>query len=84
MTIENTVEELEEAVEIVRLLKQAYKDHIGNRAMTKRYKVKDREMEFSSPADVLKQLRFWQNEVQRLETAAGMRSRRSGRIVIRF
>ncbi|OSI06818.1 putative phage associated protein [Neisseria animaloris] len=76
--------ELEEAREIVKTLKQAYKDHIGSRGLTKRYKIKDREMEFADAADVLKQLRFWQNEVQRLETAAGERPSRPRRIISRF
>jgi len=52
--------------------------------MTKRYKIKDREMEFSSLADLLKQIRFWQREITRLEAAAGISPRRSGRIITRF
>ena len=43
--------ELEEAREILNSLRKAYKEHAAGRGMTKRYKIKDREMEFSSLAD---------------------------------
>ncbi len=76
--------ELEEAREILNSLRKAYKEHATGRGMTKRYKIKDREMEFSSLADLLKQIRFWQQEIKRLEAAAGISPRRSGRIITRF
>lgn len=76
--------ELEEAREILNSLRKAYKEHAAGRGMTKRYKIKDREMEFSSLADLLKQIRFWQQEIKRLEVAAGISPRRSGRIITRF
>lgn len=76
--------ELEEAREILNSLRKAYKEHATGRGMTKRYKIKDREMEFSSLADLLKQIRFWQREITRLEAAAGISLRRSGRIITRF
>lgn len=78
------VVELEEAREIMGGLRAAYKDHVAGRGLTKRYKIKDREMEFSSLADLLKQIRFWQQEITRLEAAAGVSLRRSGRIITRF
>mgnify|MGYP000252706796 CR=1 FL=1 len=37
--------ELEEAREILNSLRKAYKEHAAGRGMTKRYKIKDREME---------------------------------------
>lgn len=76
--------ELEEAREVLNSLRAAYKEHAAGRAMTKRYKIKDREMEFTGLADLLKQIRFWQREITRLEAAAGISPRRSGRILTRF
>ena len=78
------IAELADAQEIVKSLKQAYMDHAAGRGLTKSYKIKDREMEFSSLADLLKQIRFWQREITRLEAAAGISPRRSGRIITRF
>ena len=76
--------ELEEAREILNSLRKAYKEHAAGRGMTKRYKIKDREMTFNSLADLLKALRWWEQEIPRLEAAAGISPRRSGRIITRF
>ena len=75
---------LAEATEIVKMLKDAYKQHLSGSGLTKRYKIKDREMEFVDLADLLKQICHWENEVRKLEASVGLSPRRSGRIVVRF
>lgn len=77
-------ENLETARAVLKDLQTAYHEQLKSRGTVSRLKIKDREMEFASAADVLKQIRFWQTEVQRLETAAGVRSGRPRRIVSRF
>lgn len=76
--------ELDEAVKILKGLRKAYKDHILGRAFTKSYKIKDREMEFNSLADMQKAIKFWEREVYRLEAAAGIVSPRPRQIKTRF
>ena len=76
--------ELEEAREILNSLRKAYKEHAVGRGMTKRYKIKDREMTFNSLADLLKALRWWEQEILRLEIALGKRPGRARRIITRF
>ena len=78
-------EQLAFARQVYADLKSSYQSHAASgRAFTHSYKIKDREMEFSSLADLLKQIRFWQREITRLEAAAGFSPRRSGRIITRF
>lgn len=43
----------------------------------KRNKVRDREVERFSPAELLEELRYWEAELYRLEVAAGIRKRRN-------
>ena len=78
------IAELADAQEIVKSLKQAYMDHAAGRGLTKRYKIKDREMEFASLADMLKQLRWWQQEIARLEALLGLAASRTRRLLSRF
>ena len=78
------IAELDDAREILQVLKNAYKEHATGRGFTKRYKIKDREMEFVDLADLLKQIRYWENEVRKFEAALGFSARRSGRIICRF
>ncbi len=78
------ITELEDAQEILQSLRQAYKEHAAGRALTRRYKIKDREMEFTGLADLLKQIGFWQQEIRRLETAAGLVPARPRRMISRF
>lgn len=78
------ITELSEAQEILAALKTAYKEHAANRGLTKRYKIKDREMEFADLADLLKQIRYWQTQVNRLEAALGLRNSQPRRIITRF
>lgn len=81
----NTTEtDLTEAREILGSLKAAYREHAAGRAATRRYRIKDREMEFNSLADLLKQIRYWENQVARLEAATGLKPARPQRIVTRF
>lgn len=79
-----TVIELEDAKEILLALKTAYKEHAAGRGLTKRYKIKDREMEFVDLADLLKQIRYWETQVSKLEAALGLRPSRPRRIISRF
>lgn len=76
--------DLAEAREILGSLKTAYKEHAQGRGLTKRYKIKDREMEFTDLADLLKQIRYWEREVARLEVATGQQVARPRRIISRF
>lgn len=78
------ITELADARAILQHLRQAYQEHAAGRALTRRYKIKDREMEFTGLADLLKQIRFWQQEVARLEAAAGLALARPRRIISRF
>lgn len=78
------ITELAEAQEILTALKKAYKEHVTGRGLTKRYKIKDREMEFVDLADLLKQIRYWEREVARLEVATGQQVARPRRIISRF
>ena len=66
-------------------LKAAYQNHAASgRAFTHSYKIKDREMEFASLAELLKQLRWWQQETARLEALLGLTASRPRRIISRF
>ena len=66
-------------------LKAAYQSHAANgRAFTHSYKIKDREMTFNSLADLLKALRWWEQEILRPEIALGKRPGRARRIITRF
>lgn len=76
--------DLVEAREILGSLKTAYKEHAAGRATTRRYQIKDREMEFTSLADLLKQIRYWEREVSRLAAATGEQISRPRRIISRF
>lgn len=76
--------DLAEAREILGSLKTAYKEHAQGRGLTKRYKIKDREMEFTDLADLLKQIQHWEREIMRLEVATGERPSPPRRIVMRF
>lgn len=76
--------DLADAREILGSLKTAYKEHAQGRGLTKRYKIKDREMEFTDLADLLKQIQHWEREIMRLEVATGERPSRPRRIVARF
>lgn len=76
--------ELAEAREILGSLKTAYKEHAQGRGLTKRYKIKDREMEFVDLSDLLRQIRYWEREVARLAAATGERPKQPSRIVARF
>lgn len=78
------ITELAEAQEILGSLKKAYKEHATGRGLTKRYKIKDREMEFVDLADLLKQIRYWEREVARLEVATRQQVARPRRIISRF
>ena len=78
------ITELAEAQEILCSLKKAYKEHATGRGLTKRYKIKDREMEFVDLADLLKQIRYWEREVARLEVATRQQVARPRRIISRF
>lgn len=68
------------AVEMVAAFRAAYSGHVASRGMTKKYKIKDREMEFNDLSEILKQLKYWQSEVERLEAIIGLRPKR-GRII---
>jgi len=47
-------------------LKAAYADFsAGTRGQTRRYRIGEREMEFSSRAEIVQQINFWENEVAR-------------------
>lgn len=78
------ITELAEAQEILGSLKKSYKEHATGRGLTKRYKIKDREMEFVDLADLLKQIRYWEREVARLEVATRQQVARPRRIISRF
>ena len=78
------ITELTEAQEILGCLKTAYREHAQRRGLTKRYKIKDREMEFTDLSDLLKQIRYWEREVARLEVATGQQVARPRRIISRF
>lgn len=72
------------AVEMVAAFRAVYGDHVKSRGMTKKYKIKDREMEFSDLSEILKQLKFWQGEVARLEAVIGIRPSPGRMVRMRF
>lgn len=76
--------ELTQAREILASLKAAYIEHTQWRGLTKRYKIKEREIEFVDLADLLRQIRYWERQIQHLETATGQRPTRAHRIISRF
>ena len=50
----------------------------------RRYRVGEREMEFASSLEIIRQINYWSAEVNREDIRAGRRSSRSGRILSRL
>ena len=84
MTEPTDTTELSEAREILASLKTAYREHVSGRATPRRYKIKDREMEFINLADLLKQIRYWERQIAHLEAQMGERPSRPRTIHTRF
>lgn len=68
---------LEEARKNVEILKQARTGIF--KSGVKRNKVRDREVERFTPQELLEELRYWEQEVYRLELKAGVRNRKNMR-----
>lgn len=54
------------------------------KGLKRRYKIGEREMEFTATAEILAEIRFWQRRVDDEEIAAGRKSRRAGVIKARL
>jgi hypothetical protein len=63
---------------------QALADFRESKGLKRRYKIGDREMEFASTEEILREIRFWQRRVDDEEVAAGRRSKRAGVIKARL
>lgn len=48
----------------------AYAAFQASKGQTRRYRIADREMEFTTAGDIIKQIRFWEFEVKREENCA--------------
>lgn len=69
------VSPIEEARNNIDVLKKARMGVFGNGV--KRNRVRDREVERFSPVELLEELRYWEEELYRLELAAGLRRRKN-------
>lgn len=63
---------------------QALADFRANKGLKRRYRIGEREMEFASTEEVLREIRFWQRRVDDEDIAAGRKSRRAGVIKARI
>lgn len=72
------------AVRALEDCKAAFATFSSTRGVQRRYKIGDREMEFNSSADIIKQIAFWENEVAKEDIAAGRRPPFSGKIFTRL
>lgn len=64
--------------------KAAFATFSSTRGTQRRYKIGEREMEFNAAAEIIKQIQFWQAEVNREAGKAGARPATSGRIHTRL
>lgn len=63
---------------------EALADFREGRGLKRRYKIGEREMEFTSTAEVLQEIRFWQRRVESEAVQAGRKSAYSGTIKARL
>lgn len=73
-----------QAVQALESCKAALADFRAGKGLKRRYKIGEREMEFTSTAEVLREIKFWQNQVDAEEVAAGRKSSRAGVIKARI
>jgi enamine deaminase RidA (YjgF/YER057c/UK114 family) len=73
-----------QAVQALESCKTALADFRAGKGLKRRYKIGEREMEFTSTAEVLREIKFWQNQVDAEEVAAGRKSSRAGVIKARI
>ncbi|WP_051278969.1 hypothetical protein [Chitinilyticum aquatile] len=74
-------ESLAFAREALLAVRNAYKAYqSGGNGAVKSYSVQDRRMEYRDAADLLAQIKHWENEVERLERLAGNRPPRRIRV----
>jgi hypothetical protein len=55
-----------------------------SKGLKRRFKIGEREMEFTATEEILREIRFWQRRVDDEEIAAGRKSRRAGVIKARL
>lgn len=73
-----------QAVKALEACKTALADFRAGKGLKRRYKIGEREMEFTSTTEVLREIKFWQNQVDAEEVAAGRKSSRAGVIKARI
>lgn len=62
----------------------AFATFSSTRGTQRRYKIGEREMEFNTAAEIIKQIQYWESEVNREDRKAGKRPATSGRIYTRL